>query len=120
VIFAFETDMLLLPERPHNRHLLLGSAAAVPEILIRPMNSTSFQPTPMPSRNRPLHSTSRHDACFAINAVWRCAMHGVRVAVAESTHWGGTCVNVGCIPKKLMVMATDYGMAADDARGFGG
>jgi hypothetical protein len=25
---------------------------------------------------------------------------------------------VGCIPKKLMVMATDYGMAADDARGF--
>jgi glutathione reductase (NADPH) len=52
----------------------------------------------------------------------RCARvaagHGVRVAVAESTHWGGTCVNVGCIPKKLMVMATDYGMAADDARGF--
>ena len=47
-------------------------------------------------------------------------MHGVCVAVAESTHWGGTCVNVGCIPKKLMVMATDYGMAADDALGFGG
>ncbi len=47
------------------------------------------------------------------------AQHGARVAVAESTYWGGTCVNVGCVPKKLMVMATDYGMAADDARGFG-
>ena len=53
----------------------------------------------------------------------RCARiaagHGARVAVAESTHWGGTCVNVGCVPKKFMVMATDYGMAADDSRGFG-
>jgi glutathione reductase (NADPH) len=47
------------------------------------------------------------------------AQHGAKVAVAESTYWGGTCVNVGCVPKKLMVMATDYGMAADDARGFG-
>ena len=53
----------------------------------------------------------------------RCARiaagHGARVGVAESTHWGGTCVNVGCVPKKFMVMATDYGMAVDDSRGFG-
>ena len=53
----------------------------------------------------------------------RCARiaagHGARVGVAESTHWGGTCVNVGCVPKKLMVMAADYGMAAADSRGFG-
>ena len=53
----------------------------------------------------------------------RCARiaagHGARVAIAESTHWGGTCVNVGCVPKKFMVMAADYGMAADDSRGFG-
>ncbi len=47
------------------------------------------------------------------------ASYGARVAVAESTHWGGTCVNVGCVPKKLMVMAADYGMAAEDSRGFG-
>ncbi len=47
------------------------------------------------------------------------ATHGARVAIAESTYWGGTCVNVGCVPKKLMVMAADYGMAADDSRGFG-
>ncbi len=53
----------------------------------------------------------------------RCARiaagHGARVAIAESTHWGGTCVNVGCVPKKFMVMAADYGIAADDSRGFG-
>ena len=53
----------------------------------------------------------------------RCARiaagHGARVGVAESTHWGGTCVNIGCVPKKLMVMAADYGIAADDSRGFG-
>ncbi len=47
------------------------------------------------------------------------AAHGARVAITESTHWGGTCVNVGCVPKKLMVMAADYGIAADDSRGFG-
>ncbi len=47
------------------------------------------------------------------------ASHGAKVAVAESSYWGGTCVNVGCVPKKLMVMAADYGMAAQDSRGFG-
>ena len=47
------------------------------------------------------------------------ASHGARVGIAESTYWGGTCVNVGCVPKKLMVMAADYGMAADDSVGFG-
>ncbi len=47
------------------------------------------------------------------------AIHGARVGIAESTYWGGTCVNVGCVPKKLMVMAADYGLAAEDSRGFG-
>jgi len=53
----------------------------------------------------------------------RCARvaagHGARVAVAEERFWGGTCVNVGCVPKKLMVMAAEYGAAARDAGGFG-
>ncbi len=53
----------------------------------------------------------------------RCARiaagHGVRVGVAEERHWGGTCVNVGCVPKKLMVMASDYAHAAQDSRAFG-
>ena len=47
------------------------------------------------------------------------AGHGARVGVAEARHWGGTCVNVGCVPKKLMVQAAEYGAFAEDAIGFG-
>lgn len=47
------------------------------------------------------------------------AGHGARVGVAEDRHWGGTCVNIGCVPKKLMVMAAEFGFGAADARGFG-
>src|ERR1700691_457895 len=53
----------------------------------------------------------------------RCARiaagHGARVGVAEERFWGGTCVNVGCVPKKLLVMASEYGAVARDSRGFG-
>ena len=53
----------------------------------------------------------------------RCARmaagHGAKVAVAEEGAWGGTCVNVGCVPKKLMVMASEYGNAVQDSHGFG-
>jgi glutathione reductase (NADPH) len=44
---------------------------------------------------------------------------GARVGVAEARFWGGTCVNVGCVPKKLLVQAAEYGAWADDAAGFG-
>ena len=47
------------------------------------------------------------------------AQHGARVAIAEERFWGGTCVNVGCVPKKLLVQAGEYGAWADDAAGFG-
>ncbi|HEX3349171.1 MAG TPA: glutathione-disulfide reductase [Acetobacteraceae bacterium] len=47
------------------------------------------------------------------------AAHGARVGIAEERFWGGTCVNVGCVPKKLMVMASEYGHAMADAAGFG-
>jgi glutathione reductase (NADPH) len=53
----------------------------------------------------------------------RCARiaagHGARVAIAEERFWGGTCVNVGCVPKKLLVQAGEYGAWAEDAAGFG-
>lgn len=32
----------------------------------------------------------------------RAAMHGAKVALIEGRHMGGTCVNVGCVPKKTM------------------
>ncbi len=47
------------------------------------------------------------------------ASHGAKVAVAEEAAWGGTCVNVGCVPKKLMVMASEYGAGVADSHGFG-
>ncbi len=53
----------------------------------------------------------------------RCARiaagHGARVGIAEERFWGGTCVNIGCVPKKFMVMAAEYGMNARDAVSFG-
>lgn len=44
---------------------------------------------------------------------------GAKVAIAEHLYLGGTCVNVGCVPKKLYVYASEYGKAFEDARGFG-
>ena len=31
--------------------------------------------------------------------------HGKKVAIVEANRWGGTCVNVGCVPKKIMFQA---------------
>ena len=47
------------------------------------------------------------------------AGHGARVGVAEERFWGGTCVNIGCVPKKLLVQAGEYGAWAEDGAGFG-
>ncbi len=47
------------------------------------------------------------------------AAHGARVGVAEGRFWGGTCVNIGCVPKKILVQAAEYGAHAEDAVGFG-
>jgi glutathione reductase (NADPH) len=44
---------------------------------------------------------------------------GAKVAVAESRFMGGTCVNVGCVPKKLMVYASHVSHDLHDAQGFG-
>ncbi|MFM9982584.1 MAG: glutathione-disulfide reductase [Burkholderiales bacterium] len=48
-----------------------------------------------------------------------CATYGARVAVAEERYFGGTCVNVGCIPKKLFSYAAHYREDFHDAAGFG-
>lgn len=47
------------------------------------------------------------------------AEHGAKVAVAESSQWGGTCVVRGCVPKKLFVYASEVARQIDDARGHG-
>src|SRR5690554_8052999 len=42
-------------------------------------------------------------------AAFRAASHGARVALLEPGELGGTCVNVGCVPKKAMWLAADLG-----------
>ena len=36
------------------------------------------------------------------------AQHGLSVGIAEQRFLGGTCVNVGCVPKKLFVLASQF------------
>ena len=47
------------------------------------------------------------------------ASFGARVAVAEERYLGGTCVNVGCIPKKLFSYAAHFAEDFEDGAGFG-
>lgn len=47
------------------------------------------------------------------------AQRGARVALAEVAAMGGTCVNVGCIPKKLYSYAAHYGDSFEESLGFG-
>ncbi len=54
-----------------------------------------------------------------VRAARKSAEFGARVAVIEKAAFGGTCVNVGCIPKKLYVYASQYGAAWRDSSGFG-
>lgn len=54
-----------------------------------------------------------------VRAARMAAGFGARVAVAEDRYMGGTCVNVGCVPKKLYVYASEYSKAFEDAREFG-
>ena len=49
----------------------------------------------------------------------RSAEYGAKVGVAEYDRLGGTCVNVGCIPKKLMVYASHFPELMTDAEGYG-
>lgn len=44
---------------------------------------------------------------------------GAKVAVAEERYFGGTCVNVGCVPKKLYSYAAHFADDFEDSQGFG-
>jgi len=54
-----------------------------------------------------------------IAAARRAAQYGAKVAIAEFKDLGGTCVNRGCIPKKMMVYASHFPDLFKDAQGFG-
>ncbi len=44
---------------------------------------------------------------------------GAKVAIAEDRYLGGTCVNVGCVPKKLFHYASHYAESFHESAGFG-
>ncbi|MBK3475748.1 glutathione-disulfide reductase [Pseudomonas sp. MF6751] len=54
-----------------------------------------------------------------VRAARFAAGFGARVAVAESRYLGGTCVNVGCVPKKLLVYGAHFAEDFEQASGFG-
>ncbi|HYP83552.1 glutathione-disulfide reductase [Variovorax sp.] len=54
-----------------------------------------------------------------VRAARMAAGRGARVALAEMGELGGTCVNVGCIPKKLYSYAAGYAEAFEEAAGYG-
>ena len=54
-----------------------------------------------------------------VRAARMAAGLGIRVAIAENRYLGGTCVNVGCVPKKLFVYASHFREDFSAAEGFG-
>jgi glutathione reductase (NADPH) len=52
-------------------------------------------------------------------AAQRAAEYGATVCVIEAGRLGGTCVNVGCVPKKIMWNAASLAHALHDAPGYG-
>lgn len=54
-----------------------------------------------------------------VRAARMSASYGARVGIAEERYLGGTCVNVGCVPKKLLVYASHVSEEIHNAQGFG-
>src|ERR1700704_3616544 len=52
-------------------------------------------------------------------AAQRAAEYGAKAVLVESDRLGGTCVNVGCVPKKVMWNAAELAHAAHDAHDYG-
>jgi glutathione reductase (NADPH) len=54
-----------------------------------------------------------------VAAARKAAAHGAKVALIEMDRFGGTCVNRGCIPKKLLMYASQFRNAFDMAGAYG-
>lgn len=54
-----------------------------------------------------------------LSACERAAEYGKKTAVIENKTVGGTCVNIGCVPKKVMWFASEISGALNDAKGYG-
>ena len=54
-----------------------------------------------------------------VRAARVATQEGAKVALAEEDRYGGTCVIRGCVPKKLMVFASEYSSMVEDAQSYG-
>lgn len=54
-----------------------------------------------------------------VRAARMSAAKGIKVGIIEDRYWGGTCVNVGCVPKKLYSYAAHFAEDFVDAAGYG-
>lgn len=54
-----------------------------------------------------------------LSVVEQAARYGAKCAIIETSRLGGTCVNVGCVPKKIMWYAANFADMARDAAGYG-
>ncbi|MBL4616258.1 MAG: glutathione-disulfide reductase [Robiginitomaculum sp.] len=54
-----------------------------------------------------------------VRAARMSAQFGAKVGIAEEYRIGGTCVIRGCVPKKLLVYASQYGTGFEEAKGYG-
>ena len=54
-----------------------------------------------------------------VRASRMASQYGAKVGIAEEFRVGGTCVIRGCVPKKFLVYASEYGHAFNDAKGYG-
>jgi len=54
-----------------------------------------------------------------VRAARMAAKYGARVAIAEESRYGGTCVIRGCVPKKFFVYAAEFGHLMQDSKGYG-
>lgn len=68
---------------------------------------------------------SKWDLCVigagsgGVRAARMAAQKGAKVAIIEEKFLGGTCVNVGCVPKKLFVYASEFREHFHDSEGYG-
>lgn len=54
-----------------------------------------------------------------VRAARIASTHGAKVGIAEGSALGGTCVNLGCVPKKIMAYGADYHAHIEDSKGYG-
>lgn len=89
------------------------------------MNTDQSTPTYPSAHSYPPATSYQYDLFVigagsgGVRAARFAAQYGARVAIAEDLYMGGTCVNVGCVPKKLFAYAAQFDELFRDAAGFG-